>query len=318
MNSIQAGGLFMIRFFLLFFLCGVLMADLPEYKPPFSSGTMKRLPPELKVDSFLRNGKTYEQPYFLIGNKRIGLRRLYNQDRVDRDFIIGIQVDGKDVFHIRFWGSLPGGNSGWPFRDGEDKGTILVDRAAKTITYRKSWRLPDGIPGVFSFTIRPAGDGSVEILWNPGVSRGKLAAVKGYSLAPWLEFPFSTAYRTRKITIDGTDLIPSPPERFSGTGAKKSVRSFQGTVSSVEFDRFSAGKKISVQLPGKLPGSLYESFYENAAGEKQFQAVLQLRINPLEKNRRIRIDFGSGVLENKSPSRSPELTSGRTMQFMCH
>lgn len=129
----------MIRVFLLFFLCGVLMADLPEYKPPFSSGTMKRLPPELKVDSFLKNGKQYDQPYFLIGNKRIGLRRLYNQDRIDRDFIIGVQVDGKDVFHIRFWGSLPGGNSGWPFRDGEEKGTILVDRDAKTITYRKNW-----------------------------------------------------------------------------------------------------------------------------------------------------------------------------------
>ena len=34
MNPIQTGGLFMIRVFLLFFLCGVLMADLPEYKPP--------------------------------------------------------------------------------------------------------------------------------------------------------------------------------------------------------------------------------------------------------------------------------------------
>lgn len=301
MNPIQTGGLFMIRVFLLFFLCGVLMADLPEYKPPFSSGTMKRLPPELKVDSFLKNGKQYDQPYFLIGNKRIGLRRLYNQDRIDRDFIIGVQVDGKDVFHIRFWGSLPGGNSGWPFRDGEEKGTILVDRDAKTITYRKNWRLSDGTPGCFSFTIRPAGDGAVDVLWDPGVSRRKIASEKGFTLAPWLEFPFSTGYRTRKITIDGSDLIPSTPDRFSGPGAKKSVRSFQGTVSTVEFDRFSAGKKITLQLPGKLPGSLYESFYENAAGEKLFQAVFQLRMNPLEEKRRIRIDFGSGSLEKESP-----------------
>ena len=142
----------------------------------------------------------------------------------------------------------------------------------------------------------------MDVLWDPGVSRRKIASEKGVTLAPWLEFPFSTGYRTRKITIDGSDLIPSTPDRFSGPGAKKSVRSFQGTVSTVEFDRFSAGKKITLQLPGKLPGSLYESFYENAAGEKLFQAVFQLRMNPLEEKRRIR--------------RSPELTSGRTMRFI--
>ena len=107
----------MIRIFLLCCLSGVLLADLPEYKPPFQAEPERRMPPELKVGTFLRDGRTCEQPGLMIGGKRIGLRRLYGQDRIDRDFIIGVQADGRDVFHIRFWGSLPGGNSGWPFRD---------------------------------------------------------------------------------------------------------------------------------------------------------------------------------------------------------
>lgn len=292
----------MIRIFLLCCLSGVLLADLPEYKPPFQAEPERRMPPELKVGTFLRDGRTCEQPGLMIGGKRIGLRRLYGQDRIDRDFIIGVQADGRDVFHIRFWGSLPGGNSGWPFRDlpGEG-GRIAVDRGAGTITYRKPYRLSDGTTAHFSFTIRSGGDGCAEVIWDPGVSPERIAREKGFTLAPWLEFPFSTGYRMRKITIDGVDFVPQAPERFSGTGAKKTVRSFQGTVSTVEFDRFSPEKKITVRLPGKMGGSLYESYYESAAGEKQYQAVFQFRCDPAGGKRRIRIDFGAGSVKRNSP-----------------
>ena len=44
----------MLRFFVYFFFSAVLLADLPEYKPPFQPEALKRLPPELKTGSFLQ------------------------------------------------------------------------------------------------------------------------------------------------------------------------------------------------------------------------------------------------------------------------
>lgn len=291
----------MLRFFVYFFFSAVLLADLPEYKPPFQPEALKRLPPELKTGSFLQNGRTYDQPYFAVGNKRIGLRRLYGQDRADRDFIIGIQADGEEIFHIRFWGSLPGGNSGWPFRDTAEKAELGTDREKQVIFYRKPYLLSNGETACFSFTLRSVGAGRIEVLWDPGISRERIAGEKGFSLSPWLEFPVSTGYRNRKITIDGRDFVPAVTSRFSGAGAKKSVRSFLGRAGTVEFDRFSPEKRITLHLPEPVPGSFIESFYEDQSGRRRHQAVFQFRCDPGMAKRSILIDFGSVSVKKAAP-----------------
>lgn len=291
----------MLRSFFLFLLSGALLADLPEYKPPFQPETLNRLPPELKVGSFLQKGKTFEQPYFSVGNKRIGLRRLYNQDRTDRDFIIGVQAEGEEIFHIRFWGSLPGGNFGWPFKDTAEKAEIRTDKVKNTISYRKPYRLSNGETAYFSFTIRPAGAGLAEVLWDPGADKEKIAGEKGFTLSPWLEFPASTGYRDRKITIDGNDFVPADGDRFTGDGAKKSSRTFQGKIGKIEFDRFSPEKKVSLRLPEAMQGSLAEACYDDNAGRRHYSAVLQLRCDPKRENRSILIDFGSSAGEKQTP-----------------
>ena len=99
----------MLRFFVYFFFSVGSAGRSSGIQAAVSAGSVETSAAGIETGSFLQNGRTYDQPYFAVGNKRIGLRRLYGQDRADRDFIIGIQADGEEIFHIRFGEASPAG-----------------------------------------------------------------------------------------------------------------------------------------------------------------------------------------------------------------
>lgn len=84
-----------------------------------------RLDPELKVGSFVRDGKTYDQPSLVIGNKRIGVRESDRGFETDLDQVVCLFVDSRQILSFSFWGSQAESGMGYPFKLREGTQTEL-------------------------------------------------------------------------------------------------------------------------------------------------------------------------------------------------
>ena len=82
-------------------------AAAPDYVPVFATKALQKQMPELKVNSFLQKGKSYDQPSLAVGNKRISVREVNRTFRADRDHDLRIYVDDEEIMNLQFWKSSP-------------------------------------------------------------------------------------------------------------------------------------------------------------------------------------------------------------------
>ena len=119
--------------------------SLPDPVPPFQAVKGKLRDPELKVGTFFKDGKTYEQPSLWVGNKRIGVRETTSGFVADRDQILSLIVDNREILAFSFWGSQAESGCGYPFRLKQGaQPELKADARSKTITYFKPYMLPGG------------------------------------------------------------------------------------------------------------------------------------------------------------------------------
>jgi hypothetical protein len=199
-------------------------ANLPDPTPPFQILKGKVQDPVLKVGTFYSNNKSYLQPSFWIGNKRIGVRELNGTFRADQDQCISVMVDNLQIMQFMFWGSYQGLGFGYPFQ--VKPGTepqLTVDESARTITYSKQYLLPDGETSTFSYTLKGLTDSKVELSWDLGISQEKLNSLPKDFSGVGLWIPMDGSHKSSLVinkqqfkTVD--DLTDKETTVMSGDG----------------------------------------------------------------------------------------------------
>lgn len=216
MKNITAVFAFLLSSLALF---GQAATTLPA---PAANGQTKT--PVLKIETFNRDGQDWEQPSFVIGNKRIGVRALGTEFRTDQDHMINVIVDEERILSFRFWGSL-GDAFGYPFESkAGTKPSLKIDEAAGTVTYSKPYLLPDGETATFSYTLKGLKESKVELSWDLGISQEALeaqpASFNGVSL--WIALDgladagsARVSYRNTPITVNQQLLQPTEQNNLS-------------------------------------------------------------------------------------------------------
>jgi len=170
---------------------------LPNPSAPFQVLKGSRLDPELKVGTFVRDGKTYDQPSLVIGNKRIGVRESARGFETDSDQLVCLFVDNRQILNFSFWASQAESGMGFPFKLKEGTRTELKANAAdKTITYSKPYVLPGGGNATFTYTLKALTGSKVELSWDLGISQEKLATMpKDFGVGLWMVSPENDGYQ---------------------------------------------------------------------------------------------------------------------------
>lgn len=183
-------------------------AAAPDYVPVFATKALQKQMPELKVNSFLQKGKSYDQPSLAVGNKRISVREVNRTFRADRDHDLRIYVDDEEIMNLQFWGSYDGkGNFGYPFKDLPDgKKELRIDKNKKTVTWFKEYQLPDGKRATFFYQLKPIGESRVELTWDLGIppEKEKEFRKQHFGVSFWFG---SQVYKNAGMKIDG---VPYP------------------------------------------------------------------------------------------------------------
>lgn len=186
---------------------------LPAVPPMFQPNGGRRLPAELSVSSFGKDGTTWSQPSLVLGNKRIGFRELSEAAAEPSPVIV---VDGHRTVRIQLWGAAGGDNWGYPFRTRAGTAPeIAADPATRTITLAKRYVQANGEEATFTLALRPAGDGRVEVAWDLGVAQERIDAdPKAWAaVAPWI----CSAGALAPFTVNGQAVEISDATAPGGT-----------------------------------------------------------------------------------------------------
>jgi len=258
-------------------LCG------PEFTPPFEVKQTKAQPPHLVTSSFLdadRNNQPTDAAALEVGNKRISVRETAcNQFTSKQDNGITIFVNNKPVFSLNFdTGYLDSDKKHVDMTKGykpEDV-KLVSDPATGTIRWLRSYPLPDGTRGTFSFQLKPLGEGRVELSIDPGCTEAQREALKINNCLTYFSMP--EAYRQAGVEINGALLKPQADDALKAADTK-GVAAWQGKLEKLvynpgkpldgftiilpdapasvcteqfAYDRYTLGFRTSVKMPGKL------------------------------------------------------------------
>ncbi len=115
-------------------------ADGPDPEAFCSSAKIGRPDPKLVIQKvFHENGKNYEQPNFVVGNKRISIREAHwgPTARLDKNAQLAIFVDKKQIATITIMGTYKG-CWGCPFKLAPGtKPELKIDRKNETVSFLK-------------------------------------------------------------------------------------------------------------------------------------------------------------------------------------
>ncbi|MFA6294612.1 MAG: hypothetical protein WC637_22660, partial [Victivallales bacterium] len=216
---------------------------LPDVQPPFQANEGRRITPELKVSSFVKDGASYEQPSLWMGNKRIGFREFFNNARDQMAVII---VDNHAILGVHFWGVNGDKMFGFPYKVKE--GTtpqIKSDKSAKTITYSKQYVQLNGETATFSYTLKPVGESKVEISWDIGILQKSIDAnPKAFAcVVPW--FSSNNSYRLAPLAINGQTIKINDKSLFE----KKDLPVASGTGLEFSYNPGKPLESFSFKLP---------------------------------------------------------------------
>jgi len=282
------------------FLClsplALLCAVGPNPEPPFLMKNGIRKIPELKIGNFSWKGNIYEQPSFVLGNKEVAVRNIYNRRTGMDDHLVSVNVNNRYALEIMFWGSGKGKTSyGYPFKDipGE-KTNLKIDRDAKTVTFSKPYFLPDGEKAVFIYTLKPAGPGRVELSWDLGIPQEKLLSYPGFGCSIW----FGGPNKDKKILLDSAPLpVRTREEMKAKNGSDKYP--FR-KVSRVTFNAGLPFEEFTMEYPRASLVNYSRSFQENRAGNETWKFFLQTWDGGRRAKDKMVIDLGKGAGEKTS------------------
>ena len=201
-------------------------APLPNPAAPFQVLKGSRLDPLLKVGAFVRDGKTYDQPSLVIGNKRIGVRESSRGFETDSDQVVCLFVDNRQILSFSFWGAQAESGSGYPFKLKEGaQAELKANEADKTITYSKPYVLPGGGGATFTYTLKALTGSKVELSWDLGISQEKLETLpKDFGVGLWMVSPENDGYQPFLVNkqplplADASKLTPKEEEIRHGDG----------------------------------------------------------------------------------------------------
>ena len=277
-------------------------AAAPDYVPVFATRSLQKQVPELKVNSFLKKGKSYDQPSFTVGNKRISVREVNRVFRADRDHDLRIYVDDEEIMNLQFWGSYDGkGNFGYPFPDLPDgKKELRIDKTKKTITWFKEYQLPDGKRATFFYQLKPIGESRVELIWDLGIppEKEKEFRKQHFGVSFWFGSP---VYKNAGMKIDGVPYPGKTKNELLNPANKPETIRKKG--SRLELYPDNPAKTVALEMPSYLM-LIQESGKRNKiTGKESFS--LFVRTSPTQQTQqkernRIVIDFGKGKADDKS------------------
>lgn len=275
-----------------------LFAAGPDYVPVFAAQKLQKLTPELKVNSFIWNKKSYDQPSLNVGNKRISVREVNKTFRADRDHDMRIYVDEEEVMNLQLWGSYDGGNYGYPFKDLPDgKKELLIDRQNQSVTWKKEYQLPDGKHAIFSYTLKPLADSRVELSWDSGIPQDKWKEFNRQHLNVSFWFG-SKVYKDAGMKIDGKTYPGKSKEELLVPGRKPETVVLKG--SRLELYPDDPAKSVALEMPGRTL-LIQESGSEHRITKKRSYNLFVRTGAPKKQVRdKIIIDFGKGRIADQS------------------
>ena len=199
---------------------------LPNPAAPFQVLKGKRVDPVLKIGTFVRDGKTYDQPSLLVGNKRIGVRETSRGFETDRDASACLFVDNHQILSFAFWGAQTESGTGFPFKLKEGaQAELKANEADKTITYSKPYVLPGGEGATFTYTVKALTGSKVELSWDLGISQEKLETLpKEFGVGLWMVSPENDGYQPFLVNkqplplADASKLTPKEQQILHGDG----------------------------------------------------------------------------------------------------
>lgn len=199
---------------------------LPNPVAPFQVLKGSRLDPVLKVGAFVCDEKTYIQPSFWIGNKRIGVRESNRGFETKRDQSAVLFVDNREILSFSFWGAQTESGTGYPFKLRAGAQTeVKADASAKTITYSKPYVLPGGEGATFTYTLKALTGSKIELSWDLGISQEKLQTLpKNFGVALWMVSPENDGFQPFLVNrqplplADVSKLTPKEQEIRHGDG----------------------------------------------------------------------------------------------------
>ena len=127
------------------------------------------LPAILKTESILTEGVRQTLPYFQAGDRSVHIGHDGEQKGTRFANRITVMVDRQPVITLYWWGSLPNGSHGYPFRDMEELPPgLVIDRKTETVVYTK-WYLDErNERAFFTYTLAKEKNGKLALTWNSG------------------------------------------------------------------------------------------------------------------------------------------------------
>ena len=259
---------------------------LPNPSAPFQVIKGTRLDPVLMVGSFVRDGKTYDQPSLVIGNKRIGVRESHRGFETDFDHMVCLFVDNRQILSFSFWGAQAESGIGYPFKLRAGAQTELKANAAdQTITYSKPYVLPGGGGATFTYTLKALKGSKVELSWDLGISQEKLATMpKDFGVGLWMVSPENDGYQPFLVNKqplplgDASKLTPKEQELRHGDGLElvySPEKPLQGFTLTLPDDH---GFGLNAAAPSQ--------------GKKQAGFIIRAGSKTLLSREKVVIDFG--------------------------
>ena len=279
-------------------LAGLLILPLsavvgPDPEPPFLVKKGIRTLPGLKTGTILWKGKSHEQAEFVLGNKEVVVRGADERGVMKKEHLITVCVNGRPALELKFWGS-GGEKTGYGYPFGEipgEKTDLKIDRQNSSVTFTKPYFLPDGKRAVFSWKLRPAGPGQVELSWDLGIPQEKMQRYPKLNCSLW----FGGSFPGRKILLDDVSVSAQSREELRKRGEKQ-----KRLTRKTEKVTFSAGvplQEFSVVYPRKTQVICSRTFGKDKGGNDVWQFFLQTWDGGRRTQDRVILDLGVGAAE---------------------
>jgi len=260
----------------------------PDYAPPFEVKQTKRQAPVLAVKTFIdsnQKNQPAEAASLDVGNKRISVREPAFKELTSKsDNIVTIFVNNKPVFGITFTGGYVGADkthvsSVQGYQPEQVK--LISDPAAHTVRWQRTYALPGGAEGTFSYQLKPIGDSRVELSWDPGCTDEQMAANNIKNILMYLTMPES--YRKAGLEINGEPIKPQAEETLKAAEGTD-VSAWKGKLEKLTYNPGKPLDGFSLVFPDAIDGVCNEKF---AYG----RYTQGLRISPPARGKLI-IDLG--------------------------
>jgi hypothetical protein len=274
---------------------GLSAESLPDPEPVFKSAETARQDTVLKVENFSynefgeRKGSIHELAAFTVGNKAVVVRKINGRNRPGQDKCVTIYIDNNQVGRFMWWAGFENGGFGYPFQDiKDDPETLVMDKAAQTVTYNKPYLTPDKQRSVFTYTIKPLKDSQVELSWDMGVTQEYLdKAPNDFNVSLWFT---AQGYKGKKVVVGDTAFTEASREKLIESKGIKTPATGDFVYNSTD-----PLNGYTVKLDG-LSGFITESIAVHKGEEDRYELLYRTQYNKRQAVGKVIIDLGEAVI----------------------